>query len=382
MIGLTLGLGLLEIILRLNAALLIPGMGAFSPISLPLADQTYEVHLSDGDLFTIQPGLVQTVSPADDQVVAWVHYQTDEFGFPNSPPLSGRVDIVVLGRSYSLGAQSSKPWPQQLAGQMEVKILNLAQSGSSTQMKQVYFERFAVPRRPRWVVIEVLVPMDVMSDSANPSTLVESLPYPLIFSLVRQAIPQYQTANDVQPVFPVRLSLPEWDVDYAEFVEYLEALSVDNATIQASQNWAVYIQQLSQLIRTIRDQHACPLLLYAPTKSDIYLPLVSDPAPLEPVIAILQPYRLETDNWFVRDPTLRANLDGAFLQANAAQRAALVKELAESVGVIWVDPSTAMRQAAAAGIDPFMSYDSHWSLVGHQLVAQAVAQMLQNTACP
>jgi hypothetical protein len=50
--------------------------------------------------------------------------------------------------------------------------------------------------------------------------------------------------------------------------------------------------------------------------------------------------------------------------------------------MVFIDPSERMAAAVSADLDPFMGYDTHWSAVGHEIVAQLVAEMLGQGTCP
>jgi hypothetical protein len=102
--GILLALSGLEIELRLNPALLFRGMGVPVALNPPIMSQVYDVHYSDGDIIYWQANLVRPIPDTEDRLEAHVTFQSDEFGFRNQPPLPEKVDIVVLGRSFTLGA--------------------------------------------------------------------------------------------------------------------------------------------------------------------------------------------------------------------------------------------------------------------------------------
>jgi hypothetical protein len=160
--GVLLGLGFLEIILRINTGLLLRGMAASSPVDQPIEKLVYDIHASDADIFYWQQGSIRPVQPTDDQLEAHVTYFTDEFGFPNQAPLAEQVDVVILGRSYAMGAQAGYPWPRVLADAGALKVLNLSQAGSGIDLKRSYLAKFGLPRHPRWVIVEFLPAMDIL----------------------------------------------------------------------------------------------------------------------------------------------------------------------------------------------------------------------------
>src|SRR5688500_8015638 len=161
-LGLGLGLLLLEVILQLNPSLLLRGMAAAAPIESPLTVRQYSVRLSDADLFFWHGSVIRPIAEDDNLVEAEVDFRTDEFGFANHAPSGPTAEVVILGRSYSLGAQAAHPWPQQLAQLTGRAVTNLSQAAIGIDAKHSYLRRFGLARQPRWVILEVLPSMDLL----------------------------------------------------------------------------------------------------------------------------------------------------------------------------------------------------------------------------
>jgi len=379
-LGLVLGIGFLEIALRLNTGLLLKGMDTPLPVASPLDEQEYAVFSSDADLFFWQSDLMEPVQSAMDRQEAEVHYYTDEFGFPNQAPLSPEVDVVVLGRSYSMGAQASHPWTRRLAEWNSLRVLNLSQTGSGIDRKSEYLRAFGLPRKPRWVVLEILPIMDIFGYSKTSPWIMESIPLPLVQSIFRQFKNSPNNPPADNPIFPIELTIPGQTVDFSDFLYYLSSLTVDVDMIQASRDWAEYKQGLLLLTRQASDAGACVLLLYVPTKSDVYLPLAQNPKELTPALEFIHPWTLNSQLRLTQ--TGESEASAGEMQANADRLDSLVAALAQEAHVAWVNPGDAMRQAVLRGEEPFMYYDTHWSDSGHEIVAGEVDQALQSASCP
>jgi hypothetical protein len=379
-LGIALGLISLEVILNLNPTLLLSGMSVPAPVNPAVQRQEYAVRYSDGDLFYWHPGLIHPIPPEGDDLEAQVVYYSDEFGFPNQPPLPSQVDIVVLGRSFSMGAQASRPWPVVLDQSSSWSVLNLSQTGSHMSTKRDYLNRFGFPRHPRWIIIEVLPAGDILDYHPVPSTLVGSLPFPLVMSFVDRAGLRRNAKSDQAPVFPLELSLTGQSYSFAEFIPYLSTLTLDNAAIESSKNWTGYLGDLTALVEDARNQNACLILLYVPSKAEIYLPLAQSLPELDPVLDYIQPYQLDQEGWIVQHSD--SQTQAGALQANAEQRPELVKDLAAQLNLVWINPAPALSQAAQSGLSPYMSYDTHWSSLGHQIIADEVRRVIQDNPCP
>jgi hypothetical protein len=378
-LGILGGLVLLEATLRANPALLLRGMALPAPVDPPIMTQTYDVRPSDADLFFWVPDLIRPIPPERDKVEAHVVFETDEYGFPNAAPLPPKADIVVLGRSFSLGAQSSEPWPRALSRLTGFSVLNLSQGASGIDLKRDYLERFGLLRHPRWVIVEVLPSMDIMGYTPIQPTLVQGLVVPAEQEVARQGA-QVGATSDVNPIFPLEVDIPGRRVELTFFSYYMAALTADRPMILASQQWATYSRHLREMDQEVRASGACLVLLYAPTKPDIYFPLAVDPQQLGPALTGVKAWRLNDQGWLVEDPEVR--VDVRAMQAIASTAREIVSLFARQEGWLFVDPTAAMTQAALEGESPFMAIDTHWSDLGHQLVAQVMASALEGADCP
>lgn len=378
--GLTLGLVVLNLILYLNTGLLLRGMSAPAPVDPALIDKRYDVYQSDGDLFYWQSDQIRPLPPDNDRLVAQVHYYTDEFGFPNQAPLPAQVDMIVIGRSYSMGAQSGYPWVRQLEALTGLKVLNLSQTGSGIQVKKQHLERFGLSRHPRWVILEVLPSMDIIGYSPDNLPLLAASVFPVVQTFVRHYAQRPQGSHPMEPIYPIALDLRGETIAFSEYNPYLAALSVDPTLLQDSQNWALFRQDMQETIEAARKQGACAAILYAPTKSEVYIPLLQSPDQLESILNIMSTWELDNQTWLVQDHSRSPRITD--FTRNAGSARLLVKRFAQETGILLIDPTEQMAQAMLQGDPPFLEYDTHWSLTGHRIVASVVAEALRTYTCP
>jgi hypothetical protein len=379
-IGLVIGLVILEATLRANPGLLFRGMAVPAPVDLPLTVREYDVRYSDADEIFWRPDLVQPVLPEDDRLEAHVRFETDEFGFRNKPPLPPTVDVVVLGLSISLGAQNARPWPDLLADQTGLRVLNLAQPGSGIEVKGDYMQRYGLPRRPRWVVVEVQPGIDIIGRGVPPQLLIEGLPAPTIQNLVWPLFHRASVSRANAPIYPLAVDIPGRTVRLTCCIHYLDTLTVDYGTTIASAKWNSYSRQLLDLLNMAQSHSVRVALLYAPVKPEIYFPLATNPAQLEPVLGDLAPLRLDGAGNLVPDVNARADINT--LRKNALVGRDVIAAFARQHQLTFIDPTDRMVQAILHGQDPFMVYDAHWNVTGHQIVAQTVAEALQGKGRP
>jgi hypothetical protein len=242
-----------------------------------------------------------------------------------------------------------------------------------------YLERYGLPRRPRWVIVEVVPSIDFL-DSRNPAPLLsQQAVVPLIQGLWRRFHPGSGNQPGENAVYPLAVDLPDRTLPLTCCLHYLEFFTLDSRTIRASRDWTVYRRELLNLIGAAQSGGACVALLYAPTKPDIYFPLASKPDQLKPTLG-----ELSCQPWNGREVTTRQRQGNREIRSNVfAER---YRTLAQEQGLVWIDPTESFVKSVLVGEDPFMVYDSHWNAIGHQLVAQAVAEGISakhaRGACP
>jgi hypothetical protein len=230
------------------------------------------------------------------------------------------------------------------------------------------------------VIVEVLPAGDILDYHFAAPTLFGSLPYPILITLTDRMGLRNHNQSAQASVFPLGLSLPGQTYLFADFIPYLSTLTIDNTAIESSKNWMEYVNDLAGLVEDARNQNACVMLLYIPSKAEIYLPLAQSPHEIEPVLDYVQTYQLDQDDRLVRDRASKAQ--ASVLQANAKHRPGLVEDLAEQLNLSWINPAPALAQAASSGLSPYMTYDTHWSLFGHQIIADEVARAIRLNPCP
>ena len=373
--GAFLGLLLLELVFRSNTTLLPRGMAAPLPVDAPLTDRRYEIRYSDADIFYWEASIVRP--PEENQLEARVRWRTDEFGFPNPAPVPSTVDVVVLGRSYAMGAQAEKAWPDILRSQSGLRVLNLSQTGAGLSQKWDFLRRFGLPRNPRYVVIEILPPMDILQYGSPEPLVVQRVAFPLTQSVLRKLFPPAAKPEVGGYIYPLPLEFDGGSAQAVFYSRYLSALTLSAQDWAGSEDWKNFHADLSVMISTLRREGITPILLFVPTKETVYVPRVTSASILEPALA-------SAGSWKLMNGRLEWSSEAtsaASVQVNASSAEDLIKELALGQSLCLVDPMDAFWQSIRSGADPFMRYDTHWSAVGHELVAEGVLAALNSGEC-
>lgn len=378
-LGSLLGLLTLEATLRANPTLLLHGIAAPSPLDRPVTIQTYDVRYSDADVFYWHRRYIRPIPAESDRIESHVRFETDELGFPNPAPAPAQANVVILGRSFSLGAQAEYPWPRLLAEQ-GFKVVNLSQSGTNIDVKLDYLRNFGFPRRPQWVVLEVLPSMDVIGYGPETNWLVERVTFAMIRLVARKDVGADSAEPVTDPIYPLPLDIPGQTFSANFYLGYLAALSVSREQLITSPQWVAYQSGVLALVHEAREQGACVALLYAPTKESIYVPLALKPAQLDRALDGWFPIALNDIGQLTETPGARGDVHT--MQVNATAGRDLIAQFAHDHDLPFIDPTPQMTQAALSGDKPFMVYDSHWSTTGHHLVARLVGETLRQSACP
>lgn len=381
LVGVILGLIFVEVVLRVNTELLLRGMALPAPIEPPVTRMEYDVRYSDGDSFLWRPDLVRPLKPGEDRLESHAEFQTDEFGFRNDPPLPAKVDVVVLGRSYSLGAQYTDPWPKLLSKQTGLQVLNLSEPGSGLAVKEEYLQRFGMPRRPGWVLLDV-DPMQDIIGSGKPETLMlKRIFQPFVQSVWRQFNDSQDVGAGSNPIFPVIVDLPGRKVNLTCCLHYMSFFSLDYAALQASLDWRMFNDRLAQMVEYTHTQAACMAVVYLPEKANIYFPLALYPEQLAPIVrSDFKPFRLTEDGRLMPDDA-SGELTVDQVRMNIFAGRDLIADFARQHGLLMIDPTEALTQAILNGNDPYMRYDSHFNSLGHEIIAEVIARALQSADC-
>ena len=374
-----LGLAALQLGLGLALGLLLRGMPLPAAIDAPVTLRTYTVRYSDADAIFWRPDLVTPLTPATDQVESVVNLQTDEFGFRNPPPLPAQVQVVVLGRSTSLGAQNAHPWPELLAASTGGYVLNLAEpSGGITTQTQIW-NQYGQPRHPRWVILETAPRID-FADIGPTNLRLQDLALPLAQGLARLWIGAQLFAPPIHPIYPLTIDVPRGTAAVTCCIHYMDFMSLDQSEISASRDWAGYRDRVLGLARQVRASGACMALLYATAKEEVYFASALRPEQLAPVLNDVTPLHLGPSGDL--EPATGLHSDALTVSRNVFAGRDVMSQFARENGLLFIDPSAQFIQAFAAGDDPYMAYDSHWNARGHELIAQLASQLLASQACP
>ena len=351
-----------------------------APIEKALQSQTYDVYSSDADLIAWRPDLIRDIPSVQDKLEARVHLETDEFGFRNPAPLPEKVDIVVLGRSYSLGAQVAKNWAMQLAYSNDTRILNLSQPGGNLRTRILDLKRFGLPREPQWVILEIIPRIDMVGYTADGKMIIEQLPAHVYQSVYNRFNSGPQEIRDAEARFPIQIDLGSRTYDLTCCLHYVNTFSVNKEELYSSASWNNYQQDLKDLVNLAQSRDFCTVLLFAPGKADVYFPLGRDPHQFASILLGWMPLTTDKNGELISAPEEEFSPQDAIENLYSFRQ--VLAQFALQEQIAFIDPTESMQASAQEGISPFIAYDSHLNEFGHSIIADQVEQYIEQHNCP
>ncbi|NWF67926.1 MAG: hypothetical protein HXY40_02455 [Chloroflexi bacterium] len=333
----------------------------------------------DGDTFRHQPGQVRP--PAENRVLEDLYRQSDANGFRLPALTASFYPIVALGDSFTDGGQV--PWVDVLARHLNIPVQNLGWSGfGPLEYVQVLRQFGAVPsgERRQWVLIGFFEGNDLGNIQTTYREMQENggrIRLNLQHGTIAAVDPSERdygitTRADDNYLYPLDHVINAVNYPLAYISDYIWWLNGTEDTYRQSQNFALLRQSL-QDIQTLAGG-ACVGLVYIPDKSHIYFQYADPQGNRRWVLENALTLQRDAEGWLsfgALQPTayeaLMANIDN--------QRYA-VQALAQELGIYFIDLVPALQAAALSGEPTYYAYDSHWSMRGHEVAGQAVAQFI------
>jgi hypothetical protein len=256
MMGLGLAFGMMELLLRANPNWVPREVRVNPPVRRVPAflDETYDIKLSDGDLFHWMQGAIMPLSPDSDEVMAQVHLTTDAHGFRNTLPEKEMYDIVALGDSFTRASGVAAPWPEKLAEWTGNDALNLGEAGAGPQEELEILRQYGLKKRPQWVIMAYFEGNDLYDaaayEQANPFILTRLGRHLLVQSMEawrERRSGGAQAALAPRYRYPIRVTINDFELEMAFFSSYVSWLSVSRQAIASSQNFRLVGETVLQV---------------------------------------------------------------------------------------------------------------------------------------
>lgn len=329
----------------------------------------YDVSALSGDLYELTCIDPVESPPFEPYRVAFTR---DQHGFRNDEPWPDAVDLVVIGDSFTAAELIQRPYWQSLSDSM----LILGLPGSGTLEQQRLFDAFALPRQPKLVILAFFAGND-LNDSAKFAEMQragitwheethrgKSPPdYSVVFRLLQFLSGATTFKAEIDCHYPL-MAQTDPPAPVAFYRRFLPWLGEDEQSLRNSEEFKLTKMSISEMAAALQSINAEFLLLYIPQKAEIYWNYLDDKS------------RRTIIDVESRDGKL-SGLQNIDLNLSAQRDA--MRELAEDIGIAFLDLTPVLAQAIGGGQVPYFFADTHWNQNGHDIARNVLLDFLNRT---
>ncbi len=339
-------------------------------------------------------------------------FVTDANGFRNSEPQS-MAEVVALGDSFTDGMTlpAEMTWPARLASRLGVSVRNYGTAGFGPGQELRALEEYALACRPRLVVVGFFAGNDLVDaerfeafergGGSIPSVgrgwkikgVIARFDQLYLTSLYQGASaflsdgrrglkgrPARATGDDFSgedstvsratgPAFDRGLfSIPVSGhvLRFALLPPYLNRLTLSRQQLEVSRGWELTRRAYREMHRLVRAQGAELIVLFIPSKSQVYLPQLLASFEATELRAAL--------GYCLGSPEPQPELDT--LMRNRLALNDLMREFCAEEGIRFLDLTEDLESRVRAGQNVYFPDDSHWNAAGHETAAAALDRVL------
>ena len=319
-------------------------------------------------------------------------FTCDSRGFRNAGQ-SDTCDIVAVGDSFVEGPEVSDehPWPVHLAGRTGLKVYNAGMAGGNTHDYLLNLENIALKLRPRLAMVMIFEGNDFRGtgiaidrderedDVAHGRVELFFKVSPLVLAARRLIENHLAPINcdgwvpnaQALALMPIRLGPPGAQKPYTFDPKALLAFDKSAQEFAAGRGFLDSRRAILEMASDCRKQAAQLVIVYAPHKAHILMPLIADQADTLRGFLSLVKRGLPPAGQLV--PRLIERVE-------APEKA--TADLCRTEGIHFVSLTAALRDQLLRGRQVYFTYDQHWTPEGHQVVAATVEEYLRSQGLP
>ncbi len=343
-------------------------------------DQVYEIMFAD------EPKTKRTfprTQPGYKRDQVQMKLTVDARGFRNMTELE-QYGIVAVGDSFTEGflVDDDEPWPALLAEQLGRPVYNMGVSGASPNVYLANFNAYGLKLKPKIAIFLIYEGNDLQGakhiDTSLAGTTARTIKTsPILLALKRLFIHCLGPINATGPLpanaaalawLPVTIHAGGSPQHYIFERQRIMGLYVTPTRFKKSIRWKQSTRTLEHIKHSCQKKGVRPIFVYAPIKAHVVMPLVRDELDPEALrdFAALKGRNLPAAKEF--EAELYGRMD---------TKRNILQKFCQAQGIEFLDTTTLLQQATAAGEQVYFTYDDHWTPLGHATVAGAVADYLQ-----
>lgn len=344
-------------------------IGDLSLLSTFIFGDSVVFRSGNGDILFWQSEYIAPLEDPD-EILSVHRLRLDEYGFRLPARVSNNYDVVVLGDSYTEGANVAMPWSDAFAESSGLSTQNLGFRGYGMRHYVWTWQEFGIQENPDVLIIGFFGGNDVFTAGLD----IEA-PFPAPIEeresdVVAEPVTTH-TISDDEIIYPIYLS----DGTPITFLStYISWMNAAEDQLVGSVNYQVISDSLSQIQETAFDD-TCLVFVYFPSKPEVYFPYLDEadyPALLEGQKTVL----INSDGTLhiVEDfnISLERVMDWRLNTGN------VMTELAESLGYETLNLHPTFDEQAVNGEMLYYTYDTHWNQAGQTLAGETIADFVGN----
>jgi|CXWL01.1.fsa_nt_gi hypothetical protein len=318
--------------------------------------------------------------------------RTDARGYRNAEALD-HCDVVALGDSFTEGSgvSDSDPWPVAYARVSKRTVCNLGMSGYDPFHYLESLRRVGLPLKPRLVVCVIYEGNDFRSSSSdekrrNPgltkkiakcvdrSPLIKVVDDSITNTFATIGVSGPLPGGEIIDWLPLTVPPGPQGRNYTFEPKQLRDLLQARESFENDKHWHNPRQQIAEMNDLCKSAGAQFVLVLAPTKARVLLPLVAnrlDASNVRSFAAIDYKKPLPPTGEFLGELLSRADSKEQTIAAWCA-----------SQSIPFFSPAHALRAAIAEGNQAYFTYDQHWTPTGHEVFARALHVFLSHQGLP
>ena len=324
----------------------------------------------------------------------------DKRGFRNTTDFQ-RYDVVVLGDSFSEGSHVSDDhaWPAVLARKSNMTVYNLGMSGGSPVTYLETLKRFVLELSPKIVVCMLYEGNDFRSSNFAPKKAKRKSNFedlykasPLRLSIKRALIRYlgplnahrfstgsrsnpplltlYEPSHPLYAISWLPLAIPDHpNAKYYAFkIKRLLSHFVTEKDLQQSRGCQALFAKLREIKKICAPNNIRFIIMYAPDKPHVLLPLVRDnlsPDKLHAFMALKK-----------KDPPPPADLMNILIPRLHVHESA-IEEFCRQESIEFISLTQHLRREILKGRQAYFTYDQHWTPLGQEIAADTLLRYIE-----